>query len=282
MLADILIKYVLTEGLDRASMAAFASQIQAKHGLSRLDLYPDPRGAGSIELSNIEVPKGSRGKGVGSAAMRDITKLADEHGQRIWLQRASPDRKTGVASKGKLEGFYRKHGFVPNRGRTKDYTLSMYANMYRDPKLVKENLSEVVIVNGTYLGWIHHSGRVVQSEKRFGLDHGKLAFQAGYGKKDRREYPYAEAYKAGAVRFQGRRGHRVYASFDSENPTAVEHSIRFLSNIVGEHKYAAVDGLTLDKQGQETGVAFSHEGPTHEVILNLRKHLSSLKTPKPV
>ncbi|MBN3777451.1 GNAT family N-acetyltransferase [Burkholderia sp. Ac-20345] len=83
---------------------------------------------GTITLSRIVVPDGERQSGVGSAFMRDLTHYADEHGARIAL---SPSTDFGATSVGRLRDFYRRHGFVENKGRNRDFEVS--ESMYRQP-----------------------------------------------------------------------------------------------------------------------------------------------------
>lgn len=83
---------------------------------------------GKIVLSRIVVPKDARGQGVGSSAMQQIVQYADKTGQQVGL---SPSTDFGGSSKSRLEGFYRKFGFVPNKGRNKDFTSS--ESMIRNP-----------------------------------------------------------------------------------------------------------------------------------------------------
>lgn len=123
------------------ALRRFAVETKAKHGLEDFDLGHDPR-TDSIELQQITVPRGNRKRGVGSAAMADLNAFADRHGKRIWLQTASKGNETGTTSPARLRRFYGRHGFVRNAGRRKDFALSMYASMYRDPKRrVQENAS---------------------------------------------------------------------------------------------------------------------------------------------
>jgi GNAT superfamily N-acetyltransferase len=82
-----------------------------------------------INLSKIEVPKGSRGQGIGTAAMTDLVKFADESGKKVAL---SPSVDFGASSKGRLVEFYKRFGFVENKGKNKDFTIS--ETMYRLPK----------------------------------------------------------------------------------------------------------------------------------------------------
>jgi hypothetical protein len=83
---------------------------------------------GVITLSRIVVPKGERAAGKGTAAMQALTDYADRTNQRIAL---SPSSDFG-GSKSRLVDFYKRFGFVPNKGRSKDFTIS--ETMVREPK----------------------------------------------------------------------------------------------------------------------------------------------------
>jgi predicted GNAT family acetyltransferase len=82
-----------------------------------------------ITLSRIEVPKESRGKGIGSEAMQDLVSYADETNKVIAL---SPSKDFGATSVERLKDFYKKFNFVENKGRNKDFSIS--ETMYRKPK----------------------------------------------------------------------------------------------------------------------------------------------------
>lgn len=94
-----------------------------------LDAYSSQATPNVITLSKLEVPKQSRGQGVGSEAMKDLVRLADEGGKTVAL---SPSTDFGASSKGRLVDFYKRFGFVENKGRNKDFTIS--ESMYRPPQ----------------------------------------------------------------------------------------------------------------------------------------------------
>jgi predicted GNAT family N-acyltransferase len=83
---------------------------------------------GNWQLDKVVVPEGSRGEGVGSDVMETITRAADEAGKTITL---TPSTSFGATSVGRLESFYKDHGFVKNTGRNADYEIS--DSMYRLP-----------------------------------------------------------------------------------------------------------------------------------------------------
>lgn len=84
---------------------------------------------GDLHLSRIEVPKSIRNRGIGTKAMEDLIHLADALGLRITL---SPSTDFGGSSVDRLKKFYRQFGFIPNKGRHKDWTIR--DTMYRDPQ----------------------------------------------------------------------------------------------------------------------------------------------------
>ena len=75
---------------------------------------------GTISLSQIIVPKSQRKSGIGTTAMQALTDYADKTNQRIVL---SPSSDFG-GSVPRLIQFYKRFGFVSNKGRNKDFTTS--------------------------------------------------------------------------------------------------------------------------------------------------------------
>ncbi len=72
-----------------------------------------------ISVSKIVVPKGKRNKGIGTAIMREIAELADFRKSKIVL---TPTKEFGASSKKRLEEFYKRLGFVENKGKNKDFS----------------------------------------------------------------------------------------------------------------------------------------------------------------
>lgn len=72
-----------------------------------------------IELMEIVVPENMRGRGIGTEIIRTIQNYASMVGKPVVLR---PEADRG--HKGDLYRFYRKLGFVPNKGRNMDYSLS--------------------------------------------------------------------------------------------------------------------------------------------------------------
>lgn len=90
--------------------------------LSMMDKY-----GGHKELSNISVDKDQRGGGIADAALTKVLDVADKNG---WTFSLTPSDSFG-SSKTKLKAWYKRHGFIENKGRNRDFAIS--DDMYRLP-----------------------------------------------------------------------------------------------------------------------------------------------------
>lgn len=79
-----------------------------------------------LTLQKIIVPDSARGTGVGTQAMNEIIAYADANNKRIAL---TPSSDFG-GNKKRLIDFYKRFGFVENKGKNKDFEIS--EAMYRD------------------------------------------------------------------------------------------------------------------------------------------------------
>jgi hypothetical protein len=120
-------KYGTSEIVDLTEMAQarawvtphqLQDALKSRHPGLQLDLSRSP--SGYVVVSRIVLPKGDREAGVGTRVMTDIMETADRNG---WPLALTPSSDFGGA-KGRLEQFYRRFGFVPNKGRAKDYETS--------------------------------------------------------------------------------------------------------------------------------------------------------------
>lgn len=84
---------------------------------------------GRATLSKVVVPKDARNSGRGTEFMRELTRAADADGSVVQL---TPSSDFG-GNKARLIDFYKRFGFVENKGRNKDYEL--FEAMYRAPKV---------------------------------------------------------------------------------------------------------------------------------------------------
>lgn len=79
---------------------------------------------GDLSLSKIVAAQPKQG--IGTAFMTELVALADQYGARI---RLTPALDFGATSIARLKRFYKRFGFVENRGRNKDFSIS--ESMYR-------------------------------------------------------------------------------------------------------------------------------------------------------
>ena len=86
-----------------------------------------------LTLNKIIVDKEKRNQGLGSSFLKDLTKYADLNKQPISLT-AGGDFG---GNKARQINLYKKFGFLENKGKNKDYSIS--ENMYRNP--VESNLN---------------------------------------------------------------------------------------------------------------------------------------------
>ena len=106
--------------------SGFVRNIKEKYPDVEIDVYGSPdRG---YELGKIKVPKDKQGSGLGTQVMNDLVEAADAEGARISL---TPDTSFGGTSVSRLKDFYKRFGFVENKGKNKDF--STRNTMYRDP-----------------------------------------------------------------------------------------------------------------------------------------------------
>lgn len=106
----------------------FADQLKAQYPGLKISLT----GNGNVvTLQRIELPSDSRNIGTGTAIMQQISSWADANGKTVAL---SPSSDFG-GNKARLNDFYKRFGFVDNKGRNKDYEIS--ETMYREPQSEK-------------------------------------------------------------------------------------------------------------------------------------------------
>lgn len=99
-----------------------------------VQLWIHPVGTEAIRLAKIRVDPDSRQQGVGGKVMGAITTWADRNNQLIVL---TPEAERGGLSKTALVRWYRTFGFVPNKGRKKDFRFT--DAMIRAPRSYRNN-----------------------------------------------------------------------------------------------------------------------------------------------
>jgi len=116
---------------DVASIAKVEPPKSIEQNLSQK--YPDIdlsvfENKNGLTLSKIVVPENQRSEGIGTKVMDDLIDYADKNNLSIGV---TPDATFG-GSKTRLESFYKKFGFVRNKGRNKDFTFR--ETFVRQPK----------------------------------------------------------------------------------------------------------------------------------------------------
>lgn len=128
-LADLIYKYE-GEGpsLDVSgygSAKKIADVLNKKYGQ---DINADISGNDkNITLNKLIVDPEKRNQGIGSSFLKDLTQYADEESLPIHLTAAGDFG----GNKARQIALYKKHGFLENKGKNKDYAIS--ENMYRTP-----------------------------------------------------------------------------------------------------------------------------------------------------
>lgn len=110
------------EGFAQGAPTDLATQLREEFPGLKLDLSGS---TGTVTLSRIEVPQDGREQGAGTQIMERITQWADANGRTVAL---SPSPDFG-GNKRRLVQFYKRFGFVENKGRNKDLEIS--ESMYR-------------------------------------------------------------------------------------------------------------------------------------------------------
>lgn len=127
-------KLLEQQGVDiENKVATFERTLQSLYPeIDRVGLYYD-RNNGSLFLSDFYIKPEHRGKGVGTKIMNSIVQFADSMKLPVVL---IPEPDDDNMSETDLINFYKKFGFVVNKGKQKDYSFSdpFALTMYRLPR----------------------------------------------------------------------------------------------------------------------------------------------------
>ena len=108
------IQTAIVELMTILASSSIERELEQEFGISlSLSERPDK----TLTLSKIVVPKEKRNQNIGSKVMERICSYADTHGITIFL---SPSSDFG-GSKARLGEFYKRFGFMPNKGKHKDF-----------------------------------------------------------------------------------------------------------------------------------------------------------------
>ncbi len=97
-------------------VAAWRQSILAQYPGTNIEAWVNPY---QIELATLRIPAEEQGGGKGTAIVQSLQEIAKQIGLPIVVRPDPEPRK-----KAKLISFYKRLGFVPNKGRHKDYTIS--------------------------------------------------------------------------------------------------------------------------------------------------------------
>jgi len=110
--------------------------LEALGGRGRgVDIETTKRG-NVLEISKIKTPSNLRGQGLADQQLEQLINQADADGITLAL---TPSSAFG-ANKARLTKWYKRHGFVPNKGRNKDF--STRESMVRPPKATGLGINE--------------------------------------------------------------------------------------------------------------------------------------------
>lgn len=112
--------------LDERDTIETLEDIEEKYEDLTLDVFEK---GNVLSLGRIVIPEGKRGEGVGSNVMQDLIDYADKNNLKIIL---TPSTDFGATSVARLNKFYKKFGFIDNRGKNRDF--SHKESMYRVPE----------------------------------------------------------------------------------------------------------------------------------------------------
>jgi GNAT superfamily N-acetyltransferase len=117
---------------------AFAKDLKSRLGLRDLSLSMS---GADLKINMIAVDKADQKQGKGSQAMQEVVAFADDNNLRTFLSVGQKDDGFGTTSRSRLVKFYKRFGFVENKGRNKDFSIS--AGMLRDPVSTREQAMPV-------------------------------------------------------------------------------------------------------------------------------------------
>jgi GNAT superfamily N-acetyltransferase len=121
------------------NVSALQAELEQKYNLKSLFLA-DMGKRNAIELHSIIVNKEEQGEGTGSKVMQEIIAYADDNGKIVVLDPGLLDKQHGTTSQSRLRKFYKRFGFIDNKGRNKNYEFRNL--MIRYPQ-TKESVNEV-------------------------------------------------------------------------------------------------------------------------------------------
>ena len=123
-----------TTGTNTA-LEALSTKLIKKHPGLKIFLYET---FGDIKLANLIVPKDQQGQGIGTSALKELVSFADENNKRIIITPGVADDRHGTTSRSRLVSFYKRFGFVENKGKD----ASIIESMFRVPHAASNTKAE--------------------------------------------------------------------------------------------------------------------------------------------
>jgi GNAT superfamily N-acetyltransferase len=156
-----------TEGTAQLNQSQFNSvrDIENKWRESGLKLDLE-ESQNKIILSRIVVPKNQRNQGIGTNALNELVNYSDSVGKTLSL---TPSDDFG-GNKTKLKEFYKRFGFVENKGKNKNYEIS--ESMYREPQSAAQSYNQVNTDSEAFKKWFGDSKVVDENGKPLVVYHG--------------------------------------------------------------------------------------------------------------
>lgn len=189
----------------------FAASLREEMPGLKIDLM----GSGKVvTLSRIVVPDDARNSGTGTEVMQRITRWADQNGKTLAL---SPSGDFG-GNKARLGDFYKRFGFVENKGRAKDYEIS--ETMYREPQQAKFSVNASQTDTPAFKRWFEGSKVVDENGNPQVMYHGTP--------EDFTVFNTADRLADGSAR--NPMNDNIGAFFTSDRPDAEEFSARNASS----------------------------------------------------
>lgn len=189
----------------------FAASLREENPGLKIDLV----GSGKVvTLSRIVVPDDARNSGTGTAVMQRLTQWADQNSKTLAL---SPSGDFG-GNKARLGDFYKRFGFVENKGRAKDYEIS--ETMYREPQQAKLSVNASQTDTPAFKRWFEGSKVVDENGNPQVMYHGTP--------EDFTVFNTADRLADGSAR--NPMNDNIGAFFTSDRPDAVDFSARNASS----------------------------------------------------
>jgi GNAT superfamily N-acetyltransferase len=130
-------KRILLEAFTKPSPIAVTLRNKYEDKLEKLFIYETPK---YIELNQIRLYPHMQNKGWGTAIMEDLIEYGNKTGKILTLTPSDTFGKSITF----LEKFYKKFGFIPNKGSKRDFEIKDTLIRYPDPpSTLEENIRKI-------------------------------------------------------------------------------------------------------------------------------------------